>query len=247
MIARHKEEIMESWSLFLNFKNNILKSFPCTISLFSLLPYSLTSIYILGTPLLDHNQKVIPIAKMLATKPLRNELATRPGPGNRKLTYLSGDSVTRTLNDIFGFDGWCLEVKETKREVKPKMLIHIIYSCVCDVLCMFWRIATIQIIIIVILIIYIYILFLKKSCEKDSKGRYIVSYTSIVRVTHRTSGAFKEDCGAGDAIDKSLGTAVSNALKGSVTDAMKRASRHFGDKLGNCKMPFLFQYFNIMT
>ena len=74
-----------------------------------------------------------------------------------------------------------------------------------------------------------------KSCEKDSKGRYNVSYTSTVRVTHRISGAFKEDIGAGDAIDKSLGTAVSNALKGSVTDAMKRAVRHFGDKLGNCK------------
>lgn len=124
---------------------------------------------------------------MLSTKPLRHELATRPGPGNRKLTYLSGDSVTRTLNDIFGFDGWCLEVKETKRE----------------------------------------------ACEKDQKGRYNVSYTSTVRLTHRISGAFKEDCGAGDAIDRSLGTAVSNALKGSVTDAMKRAARHFGDKLGN--------------
>ena len=59
---------------------------------------------------------------MLSTKPLRGELATRPGPGNRKLTYLSGDSVTRTLNDIFGFDGWCLEVKDTKREVR--MILH---------------------------------------------------------------------------------------------------------------------------
>ena len=74
----------------------------------------------IGTPLLDHNGKTIPIAKMLATKPLRHELMTRPGPGNRKLTYLSGDSVTRTLNDIFGFDGWCLEVKETKREVRKR-------------------------------------------------------------------------------------------------------------------------------
>ncbi len=54
-------------------------------------------------------------------------------------------------------------------------------------------------------------------------------------MTHRLSGAFKEDFGAGDAIDKSLPTAVSNALKSSITDAMKRAVRHFGDKLGNCE------------
>lgn len=140
-----------------------------------------------GTPLLDHENKPITIAKMLATKPLKSELHSRPGPGNRKLTYLSGDSVTRTLNDIFGFDGWCLEVKETRREC----------------------------------------------CEKDSKDRYCVSYTSLVRVTHRQSGAFKEDCGAGDCVDRSLGTAISHALKASVTDAMKRAVRHFGDKLGN--------------
>lgn len=75
-----------------------------------------------------------------------------------------------------------------------------------------------------------------KECIKDEKGRYHVAYTAFVRVTHRRSGAFKEDCGAGDAIDKQLGTAVSNALKASVTDAMKRAARHFGDKLGNCEL-----------
>lgn len=52
-------------------------------------------------------------------------------------------------------------------------------------------------------------------------------------MTHRQSGAFKEDCGAGDSTDKSLATAVNHALKASVTDALKRAVRHFGDKLGN--------------
>jgi DNA repair and recombination protein RAD52 len=124
---------------------------------------------------------------MLATKPLKGELMTRKGPANRNLTYLSGDSVTRTLNDIFGFDGWCLEVKETRREV----------------------------------------------CEKDERQRHCVAYTALVRVTHRQSGAFKEDCGAGDSTDKSLATAVNHALKSSVTDALKRAVRHFGDKLGN--------------
>jgi len=141
-----------------------------------------------GTALLDHNNNPIPIAKLLATKPLRSELSTRPGPGNRKLTYMSGDSITRTLNDVFGFDGWCLEIKDKNRE----------------------------------------------ECVKDDRGRFHVAYTATVRVTHRRSGAFKEDCGAGDSIDKNLGTAVSHALKASITDAMKRASRHFGEKMGNC-------------
>jgi DNA repair and recombination protein RAD52 len=71
-----------------------------------------------GSMLLDHKSRPITIAKILATKPLRHELATRPGPGNRKLTYMSGDSVTRILNDVFGFDGWCLEVKSANRVVR---------------------------------------------------------------------------------------------------------------------------------
>eukprot|EP00574_Skeletonema_japonicum_P003008 CAMPEP_0201719812 /NCGR_PEP_ID=MMETSP0593-20130828/4926_1 /ASSEMBLY_ACC=CAM_ASM_000672 /TAXON_ID=267983 /ORGANISM="Skeletonema japonicum, Strain CCMP2506" /LENGTH=413 /DNA_ID=CAMNT_0048210331 /DNA_START=14 /DNA_END=1255 /DNA_ORIENTATION=+ len=68
---------------------------------------------------------------------------------------------------------------------------------------------------------------------KDDKGRYIVAFTATVRITHLRTGAFREDCGAGDAIDKSLASASGNALKGAVTDAMKRAARHFGEKLGN--------------
>jgi DNA repair and recombination protein RAD52 len=140
-----------------------------------------------GTPLLDHDNKTISVAKMLATKPLKAELATRKGPGGKNLTYLSGDSVTRTLNDVFGFDGWSLTVKETRKE----------------------------------------------SVEKDERGRYVVCYTATVRVTHLQSGAFKEDCGAGDSVDRSLATAISHALKAAITDGMKRAARLFGDKLGN--------------
>jgi hypothetical protein len=70
-----------------------------------------------GTLLIDHRGNPITVDRMLATKPLRGELSTRPGPGNRKLTYLSGEGVTRTLNDIFGFDGWNLDIKRTQREV----------------------------------------------------------------------------------------------------------------------------------
>mmetsp|Transcript_9731 Transcript_9731/g.13757 ORF Transcript_9731/g.13757 Transcript_9731/m.13757 type:complete len:268 (+) Transcript_9731:122-925(+) len=140
-----------------------------------------------GSLLLDHNNNPVSIAKILASKPLRSELLTRPGPGNKKLTYMSGESVTRTLNDVFGFDGWCLEIKSTARE----------------------------------------------ECKKDEKGRFHVMYIAMVRVTHRRSGTFKEDVGAGDSIDKTLGIAIAHALKASITDAMKRCVRHFGEKLGN--------------
>lgn len=74
-----------------------------------------------GTVLMDHRQRPVSVNRLLATKPLRRELSTRPGPCNRKLTYISGDGVTRTLNDIFGHDGWNLDIKQTKREVREKV------------------------------------------------------------------------------------------------------------------------------
>lgn len=53
-----------------------------------------------GSALLDHNGMVIPIRKILATKPLKRDILTRPGPGGRSLAYLSGEAVTRTLNEV---------------------------------------------------------------------------------------------------------------------------------------------------
>ncbi|EED86713.1 predicted protein [Thalassiosira pseudonana CCMP1335] len=117
---------------------------------------------------------------------------------------MSGDVITRTLNEAFGFDGWCLEVKSTTRE----FLWIICSSLDCVPLNL-------------------------QEPSKDEKGRYHVAYIATVRITHRRSGVYREDCGAGDAIDKSLGSASGNALKGAITDAMKRAARHFGEKLGN--------------
>jgi len=70
-------------------------------------------------------------------------------------------------------------------------------------------------------------------CMKDEKGRYHVVYTTTVRLIHRRSGVYKEDCGSGDSINKSKAQALGNAMKASVTDAMKRAARYFGEKLGN--------------
>jgi DNA recombination protein Rad52 len=143
-----------------------------------------------GSVLMDHNGAPLTVDRLLNTKPLRHELSTRPGPGNKKLTYISGDDVSRTLNDIFGFDGWNLDIVDVTRV----------------------------------------------DASRDPKtGKHTVVYTARVRVTHKASGAYKEDCGAGDSTDKVYGTAIAHALKASITDAMKRAARHFGDKLGNCE------------
>lgn len=127
------------------------------------------------------------MGRYLCTKPLRAEVSTRKGPGGTKLSYMGGDIITKTLNEAFGYDGWCLEVKNTTRE----------------------------------------------ESTKDDQGRHHVAYIATVRITHKRSGVFREDCGAGDAIDRCLANATGNALKGAVTDAMKRAARHFGEKLGN--------------
>jgi len=141
-----------------------------------------------GKPLLDEHGNPITVANYLASKPLRKDLSTRPGPGNRQLLYISGEAVTRTLNEAFGYDGWSVETRSQTQ--------------IGDT-------------------------------EKDSKGRYHITYMSTVRITIVASGVYKEDVGTGDALDKDFATASSNAAKGSVTDAMKRAARYLGEKLGN--------------
>lgn len=137
--------------------------------------------------LFDQKGRPVTIDRILATKPLRQELSTRPGPGNRRLTYISGDGVSRSLNEIFGYEGWSLDIKSVNQTGK----------------------------------------------EQDKRGRWQVSYLAHVRITLTANGAYKEDMGSGDSIDNNLQTAVSHAMKASITDALKRAARHFGDKLGN--------------
>jgi len=130
----------------------------------------------------------ITIDRLLCTKPLRKDISTRVGPGNKPLSYMSGDTITRTLNDVFGYSGWSMDIRSKEREGE---------------------------------------------ITKDEKGRYHVVYTAMVRITHRSSGSYREDCGVGDSIDRQISTAIGHAVKGAVTDAMKRAARHFGEKLGN--------------
>ena len=68
--------------------------------------------------------------------------------------------------------------------------------------------------------------------ERD--GKYSVGISSVVRVTI-SDGTFHEDIGYG-CIDncRQKGMALEKAKKESVTDALKRALRHFGNVLGNC-------------
>ena len=84
-----------------------------------------------GTPLLDHHYRPVPLQKILQTRPLKADVSTRPGPGNMKLIYMSGEVVTRTLNELFGFGGWSMEVREKNREQcdkDPKGRYHVHYT-----------------------------------------------------------------------------------------------------------------------
>eukprot|EP00977_Amphora_coffeiformis_P029868 scaffold43153_cov176-Amphora_coffeaeformis.AAC.3 len=137
--------------------------------------------------LLDQKGRPVTVDRLLATKPLKQDLSTRPGPGGRRLTYITGDGVSRSLNEIFGYEGWSLDIKSVTQTSK----------------------------------------------EQDKRGRWNVAYLAHVRITLVTSGTYKEDMGSGDSADNHLQTAVSHAIKASITDALKRAARHFGDKLGN--------------
>lgn len=40
-------------------------------------------------------------------------LAQRPGPSGRPLTYIEGKTAITIANDIFGFNGWSSEIKDT--------------------------------------------------------------------------------------------------------------------------------------
>jgi len=76
-------------------------------------------------------------------------------------------------------------------------------------------------------------------CEQDAKKRWVIGYLATVRIKileNNTSPGipmFHEDCGSGEAIDSNKIHAHDKALKCAVTDAMKRAARHFGERLGN--------------
>lgn len=70
--------------------------------------------------------------------------------------------------------------------------------------------------------------------ETDSNGRHTVGVSCRVRISLR-DGTFHDDIGYGSGENqRSKATCYDKAYKESVTDAMKRALRLFGNRLGNC-------------
>lgn len=65
---------------------------------------------------------------------------------------------------------------------------------------------------------------------KDQKDGWGVSYIATVRVI--VGGVTREDVGAGHGYDLDLGLAHESAIKESVTDALKRSLRTFGNPFG---------------
>ncbi|KAJ3107673.1 Cell death protease [Physocladia obscura] len=131
-------------------------------------------------------------------------LAQRAGPGGSKLVYIPGNRVISLANDVFGFDGWS----------------HSILGSEIDF------------------------------CDTSRDGLISLGISTIVRVTLK-DGTSHEDVGYGSIENaRSKGTAfdkvvlklllgfnlnlLTQAKKESVTDAIKRALRSFGNVMGNC-------------
>ncbi|GAA6061296.1 hypothetical protein JCM10212_004702 [Sporobolomyces blumeae] len=116
-------------------------------------------------------------------------VATRPGGGGAKLTYLEGWKAINLANEVFGFNGWFTDIK------------------------------------------YLEVDFIDYSPESQ---RYSMGVTAIVRVRLQ-DGASHEDVGYGKLENtKSKADGLDKCKKEAVTDALKRALRHFGKLLGNC-------------
>lgn len=58
----------------------------------------------------DNKGRPLTVDRLLGTKPLQEDLSNRPGAGNKQMTYLTGEATVRTLNEIFGYDGWNLSI-----------------------------------------------------------------------------------------------------------------------------------------
>lgn len=77
------------------------------------------------------------------------------------------------------------------------------------------------------------------------RGKWVVGYAVTVKVMILKTGASHEDCGIGEGSHESKLKALDNAMKSAVTDAMKRACRHFGERLGNVSGRERYERFSI--
>jgi DNA repair and recombination protein RAD52 len=71
------------------------------------------------------------------------------------------------------------------------------------------------------------------SCSKSNDEKHTITVRCIIILTIPSYNIIKEDVGVGCQTSKSLGDAKEMATKTAVSDALKRAARQLGEKLGN--------------
>ena len=62
-----------------------------------------------GSAMLDESGRVVYRNQFLSTHPLKNDCKERIS-GGKRLTYITGDGVIRTMNAAFGNDGWSTSI-----------------------------------------------------------------------------------------------------------------------------------------
>ena len=72
--------------------------------------------------------------------------------------------------------------------------------------------------------------------ETNKNGNYVITYSAIVKVRiydAQRNYIEREDTGVGIGTARTIGDAIDNASKSSVSDSLKRALRSFGPQFGN--------------
>lgn len=71
-----------------------------------------------GTAMLSHDGEILYRSQYLSTHPLRADCKERIGYGNKRLAYVTGDGVIRTMNETFGHGGWGTEITMERQVVR---------------------------------------------------------------------------------------------------------------------------------
>ena len=73
-----------------------------------------------GSIMLDHRGKIVYRSQFLSTHPLRSECRERVVYAGKKLPYVSGEGVIRSMNAVFGHGGWGTELKMERKVMCEK-------------------------------------------------------------------------------------------------------------------------------
>lgn len=174
-----------------------------------------------GSVMLDEGGRVVYRSQFLATHPLRTDCKERMS-GGKLLTYVTGDGVIRTLNQAFGNEGWSTSITRERQVVCGALYWWESFKRLLYYKSISW------------LYTYTFVILLLQSDDFD-KGNWVVGYVVTLKLSILKTGASHEDCGVGEGCHQNKLKALDNAMKSAVTDAMKRAARHFGERLGNVR------------